>query len=128
MRYAQILNNKVHWIFESSTQPQFSSDIFIVPLGNYNEVQEGWGYDPVSGGFIEPTVPGPVPEPEKDVKQMAEEIQAKQARDTIVKFDVLATVFEDLEKNDVIKFEVLATIFETLMDLQEKIDNLPGGQ
>jgi hypothetical protein len=48
MRYAQILNNKLHWIFETDEtleqlKNRFAPDIVFVEVGP--EVQEGWDWD-----------------------------------------------------------------------------------
>lgn len=44
MRFAQILNNKAHWIFEEETKPDFSPEIFIIDITGKNDIQEGWYY------------------------------------------------------------------------------------
>lgn len=46
MRFAQILNNKIHWIFEAETQPRFAPNIKIVDITNMNpQPEEGWDWD-----------------------------------------------------------------------------------
>jgi hypothetical protein len=124
MRYAQVLDGKLHWVFESSTQPEFSPEIFIIPLSAYPDAEEGWLYDKNTGQCYPPEEPGPQPEPEKSVTEIAKEIQDKQKNDILIQYDVLATVFEDLETNDLIKFEVMATMFEAIIDLEEKVQTL----
>lgn len=125
-KYAQILNGNVHWIFESSTTPQFANNIQIVLIPNNSNVKEGWKYNEVSGEFSEPTASEPplgsIP---KTAEQIALEIQQKQAEDTLIKFDGIATIFEDLHENDLIKFQVLAEIYEKLEELENKIN---GGE
>lgn len=63
MRYAQILNNKVHWIFddemtiEELSQHKFNlNQITIVDISaaNFDNVREGWNYD--GANFIDPNV------------------------------------------------------------------------
>lgn len=55
MRYAQIQDNRVHWIFESDEPPDFAPYIEIVCLDGLDEVQEGWQYiDGVFSEYIEP--------------------------------------------------------------------------
>ena len=49
MRYAQILDNKAHWIFESDETIEqlcrrFSPDIVFVDITDKAEVQNGWNY------------------------------------------------------------------------------------
>lgn len=48
MRYAQILNNRIHWIFETEEtikqlKKRFAPDLVFVEVGP--EVQEGWNWD-----------------------------------------------------------------------------------
>jgi hypothetical protein len=43
MRFAQILNGRAHWVFESEEKPEFAPDIVLVEVGP--EVQEGWLWD-----------------------------------------------------------------------------------
>jgi hypothetical protein len=61
MRFAMILNNKAHWIFEQDTVPNFPPDsegnpIIVVNITDKLEVQESWDYDFETGEFTEPTV------------------------------------------------------------------------
>lgn len=59
-KYAQIINNKVHWIFESEEtltqiyEHRFSKEIVLVNITNNPEVKEGWYYD--GSKFIKPNV------------------------------------------------------------------------
>lgn len=55
MKYAQIQDNRVHWIFESEETPDFAPYIQIVSLEGHNEVQEGWNY--IDGVFSEHRIP-----------------------------------------------------------------------
>lgn len=55
MRYAQIQDNRVHWIFESDEPPDFAPYITIVSLEGHDEVQEGWDY--TDGVFSEHIIP-----------------------------------------------------------------------
>ena len=55
MKYAQIQDNRVHWIFESDEKPDFAPYIQIVSLDGLDEVQEGWTYkDGFFSEYIEP--------------------------------------------------------------------------
>ena len=61
MRYAQILNNKVHWIFEDEMtlealgQHKFNlNQITLVDVTNIADVQEGYDYDGVN--FSNPNI------------------------------------------------------------------------
>lgn len=60
-RYAQILNNKAHWIFEADKKPKFAPDIVLIDITGSSEVQEGWDYDAETGAFTEtnPIFPEP---------------------------------------------------------------------
>lgn len=72
-KYAQILNNKAHWIFESDAEPQFAPDIVIVEITpGMGDVQEGWDYDEVSQKFPPPE-PQPIPVPKASIEEIAEE-------------------------------------------------------
>lgn len=52
-RFAQIQNDRVHWVFEAEEMPEFASGIVIIDITDYPQVQEGWGF--VDGEFIDPT-------------------------------------------------------------------------
>lgn len=52
-RFAQIQDNKVHWVFEAEKMPQFAPDIVLLDITDYPQVAEGWGF--VNGGFVDPT-------------------------------------------------------------------------
>jgi len=43
MRFAQILNGRAHWVFESDEKPEFAPNLVLVEVGP--EVQEGWPWD-----------------------------------------------------------------------------------
>lgn len=69
MRYAQIQDDRVHWIFESDEAPDFAPYIIIVSLEGHDEVQEGWSYK--DGTFSEYVTP-----PEVIIAQAREEADA----------------------------------------------------
>lgn len=55
-KFAQVLNNKLHWKFEQEAAPAFASDIKIVEItGLSPEPQEGWDWD--GKGFVSPPMP-----------------------------------------------------------------------
>jgi hypothetical protein len=54
MRFAQIQNNKVHWVFEASVKPEFAPNIVIVDITDRPDVQEGWLYAEETGEFSSP--------------------------------------------------------------------------
>lgn len=53
MRFAQIQDNKAHWVFEANVKPEFAPNIVLVDITDKPAVQEGWKY--VDGKFIDPT-------------------------------------------------------------------------
>jgi hypothetical protein len=54
MKFAQILNNKAHWIFEADVKTDFAPNIVLVDITDNSEVQEGWNYDSATGVFSDP--------------------------------------------------------------------------
>lgn len=56
MRFAQILYNKAHWIFESEKKPKFAPNIILVDITDKPDVQEGWDYDEKTNTFSEPII------------------------------------------------------------------------
>lgn len=63
MRYAQILNNKVHWIFDDDMTleeiyaEKFNRDqirLIDISAADFDDVREGWDYDGVN--FTDPNV------------------------------------------------------------------------
>ncbi|WP_054768115.1 hypothetical protein [Lysinibacillus parviboronicapiens] len=71
MRFAQILYDKAHWVFEDENKPDFAPNIVLVDITDKHEVKEGWDYDKKTGEFTEPTIPEPTPiEPEPTVEEM----------------------------------------------------------
>lgn len=68
-RFAQILYDKAHWIFEDEEMPHFPPDpegnpIIIIDITDHLEVQEGWDYDHETDTFTKPIIPEPEPQPE----------------------------------------------------------------
>lgn len=58
-KFAQVLNNKLHWKFEQEGTPAFAADIKIVEItGITPEPQEGWDWD--GAAFVAPPAPDPV--------------------------------------------------------------------
>ena len=58
-KFAQVLNDKLHWKFEQDKAPDFAADIQIVEItGITPEPQEGWDWD--GQAFIAPAAPDPV--------------------------------------------------------------------
>lgn len=53
MKFAQIQNNRAHWVFEADAKPEFAPNIVLVDITDKPEVQEGWKY--IDGKFIDPT-------------------------------------------------------------------------
>jgi hypothetical protein len=55
MSYAQIINGRVHGVFEYDTLPEFAPDVVMIPLEGGSPVAAGWLYD---GSVF--TAPAPV--------------------------------------------------------------------
>lgn len=59
-KFAQILHNKAHWIFEAEEKPEYAPDIVLVDITDKLDIQEGWDYDSETGVFTEPVRPEPI--------------------------------------------------------------------
>ncbi|MBL3729271.1 hypothetical protein JIN86_06615 [Lysinibacillus sp. HST-98] len=71
MRFAQILYNKAHWIFEADKKPDFAPNIILVDITGKNHIQEGWDYNNKTGEFTAPVLQNPSPiEPPPTVEEM----------------------------------------------------------
>lgn len=68
-KFAQILLDKVHWIFEAAEKPEFAPNIVLVDITGQNDIQEGWDYNNETGEFTAPVVPKPV-EPQPTLEEM----------------------------------------------------------
>ena len=77
MKFAQILYNKAHWIFESDSVPDFAPNIKIVDISDTPEVQEGWDYDEVTGTF---TAPQPVEDNSPESPSAEEKMKSLEKR------------------------------------------------
>lgn len=53
-KFAQIQDNKAHWIFEADEHPEFHPDILLVDITGNDAIQEGWDYNPDTNTFSEP--------------------------------------------------------------------------
>lgn len=65
MRFAQIQDNRAHWVFEADVKPEFAPNIVLVDITDKAEVKEGWKY--IGGEFIDPT---PTLDELKEVKKI----------------------------------------------------------
>ena len=71
MKFAQILYDKAHWIFEAGEKPEFAPNIVLVDITSKPDVQEGWDYNNETGEFTAPVIPEPTPiEPQPTVEEM----------------------------------------------------------
>ena len=71
MKFAQVLFDKAHWIFEADEKPEFAPNIVLVDITGRNDIQEGWDYDTKTGEFTTPVIPEPTPiEPQPTVEEM----------------------------------------------------------
>lgn len=59
-KYAQILHNKAHWIFEAEEKPDFAPDNVLIDITDNPDVQEGWDYNSDTGEFTVPVIPEPI--------------------------------------------------------------------
>jgi hypothetical protein len=50
-KYAQIIDNKAYWVFETESDPVFAPNIFLVDITDKPDVQEGWEYDVMTNTF-----------------------------------------------------------------------------
>ncbi|MER2039729.1 MAG: hypothetical protein ABS944_16400 [Solibacillus sp.] len=62
MKFAQILYDKAHWIFEAKEKPDFAPNIILVDITGRNDIQEGWDYNSKTGEFTAPIISEPIPE------------------------------------------------------------------
>jgi len=69
MKFAQILYDKAHWIFEADEKPEFAPNIVLVDITGRDEIQEGWDYNSKTGKFTAPIVHVPV-EPQPTLEEM----------------------------------------------------------
>ena len=53
-RFAQILHDRAHWIFDAGEKPEYASDIVLIDITDKPEVQEGWSYNSKTKEFKEP--------------------------------------------------------------------------
>ena len=90
MRYAMILHNKAHWIFEQDEIPNFGPDpdgnpIVVVDITNMGDVQEGDDYNAKTGTFSppQPFVPDPIVYPIEPIQpsnlQLSQQLSDLQA-------------------------------------------------
>lgn len=71
MKFAQILYDKAHWIFEADEKPEFAPNIVLVDITSKPDVKEGWDYNRETGEFTTPIIPEPAPiEPQPTVEEM----------------------------------------------------------
>lgn len=70
-RYAQVVDNKVYWIFEEVERPPYPDDLLFIDITDRNDIQEGWDYNNETGEFTAPVIPEPTPiEPQPTVEEM----------------------------------------------------------
>lgn len=98
-KFAQILYNKAHWVFEAEEKPEFHESIIILDITDKPEVQEGWDYDEETGNFTEPVYEEIPVEPEvpvETVEQKIEALRAKMEEDQLTNLDVLMSIYEEV--------------------------------
>jgi hypothetical protein len=71
MKFAQILYDRAHWIFEADGKPEFAPNIVLVDITDKPEVQEGWDFNSETSEFSAPNIPEPTPvEPQPTLEEM----------------------------------------------------------
>lgn len=84
MRFAQVLNNKVHWIFESEEEPQFAPNIILVEITGRQDVEVGWIYNEELDIFVEPNLGEDGPQIALDKQIKAIELRTQAAEDALL--------------------------------------------
>jgi len=71
MKFAQILYDRAHWIFDADEKPEFAPNIILVDITGRSDIQEGWDYNNKTGEFTAPIIPEPIPgEPQPTLEEM----------------------------------------------------------
>lgn len=70
-KFAQIIDDKVHWVFESVERPPYPDDVQIVDVTGL-DIKEGYIYHPETKGFTPPK-PQLELEPRASLEEIAEE-------------------------------------------------------
>lgn len=52
-KFAQIVDNKVNWIFEAEEKPQFAPNIILIDITDRIDIKEGWFYNKDTKTFSE---------------------------------------------------------------------------
>ena len=72
MKFAKILYDKAHWIFEVDEKPDFTPDIVLVDITGNSEIKKGWLYNADKQTFTQPE-PQQAHDPVPSIDQVAEE-------------------------------------------------------
>ena len=97
MKYAQIINQKVHGIFQYDPLPEFAPNIVMVLVNNVTpEPQAGWGYD--GEDFSEPE-PEPVTDYGSKISRVALKLRmtADERKDIRAAAESNADVFDFMD-------------------------------
>ncbi|MGK0469192.1 hypothetical protein [Clostridium sp.] len=65
-KFAQILEGRVHWIFERESKPNWASNIILVDITGKEDIEEGWDYNQETRVFmthIDILIEEPTPQP-----------------------------------------------------------------
>lgn len=108
MKFAIILNNKAHQIFEQDTTLDFPPDpqgnpIVVLDITNNPRVQEGWSYDEATGTFSEPVIEHPITEDEpaplpSDIDLLREDVEVLKSKVGDM-YDMLSYVADDIKQS-----------------------------
>ena len=99
MKFAQIYNNKAHWIFEAEYKPEFAPDIVIVDVSALTDIKEGWDYDAGTNSFTEPIAPIYTIPQSPTIEEQLDQLKADNLtlrEDNLTIMEVLATMYEEM--------------------------------
>ncbi|WP_374966019.1 hypothetical protein [Lysinibacillus sp. RS5] len=70
-RYAQIIGERVHWIFEAEELPPYPNPEDFLDITGREDIVEGYLYNKETGEFTVPVAPEPTPiNPQPSLEEM----------------------------------------------------------
>lgn len=94
MKFAQICDNRVHWIFEAEEKPVFAPYVVLIDITGRDDIQEGWSYNKETGEFSKPV----------------------SIENSIPETSVIQPSNQEINDNLIILMGALADMYETLLD------------
>ncbi|MGH4125282.1 MAG: hypothetical protein ACREV6_20385 [Clostridium sp.] len=79
-KFAQIVGNRAHWIFEAEEKPDFASNIVLVEITGNEGIEGGWDYDEKTKTFsehLEPIIFQPVDLAKVEMAELIIELSQK---------------------------------------------------